>query len=299
MAEIDLKRSGDLNFAFDDPNRSEVLYTVGVLGSLLPRDDFGHVAAFLSLFPVPDGLDLSGPLRVIAFEPELAPYLYASQGHSVLKDVPAGAPDGALVVELADGTRWAFGWEAKMFTRVIVADMRNTEVTYRVILKVFAETHLAHGPVFVYLVPRGLAVWLRSKGFHGPFVLWEDVHSAFSAVLGADDYWLKRLQAACDVWPRVTSHWKAGPNAQGGRLGREIVRDWQRGWTRFRWMGCAGGLSGMKRLVATGLWQEQAFEVRYDTAPPTATTARNWFPIANFITALRESGVEVLDPTEP
>jgi hypothetical protein len=292
---VDLARIALLQFAFNEPNRSEVVYTVGVLGDLLSRDSFAHVGAFVRLFPLSPGpWDLSDPIRTIAFQPELAPYLHAPRGHRILNDVPLGSADGALVVELADDTRLELGWEAKMFTKVRPADLRAKEPTYTAIHSVFAEAYQAYGPVQVYLVPLGLAQWLQAQGFDGPFVLWEEVYCKFREIYGEDDYSLKRLKAALDAWPRLSAHW-AGPgvNGQGARLGREIVEDWQRGWTRFTWMGCAGGRGGLRRLVTSGNWQDRPFEVRYEDGPSNDT---NWFPICEFIAVLRAVGVAVQDP---
>jgi hypothetical protein len=268
-------------------NRKERFFTGTVLPLLVASDDFARLPAFLSACgmpaPVIEAARSARP-ETIQF---LTEYGFAEStwndrtGDWTDYDGGRDTPDVVIV-----GTDWLLAVEAKVYARqgrTVIADQLAAQRT----LVEYWQRKLDVPPEHARLVALLPEAYAREVGDVGaPVVTWEAVLAAVGP--SAPAYWRAVLATALRRYDELKSTFDGRRPVRPKLTGAEIVAGHDDGSRSVTWVGRLGGLGGarLQQDLATGSWRTQTYEVSEDEPD----NARNWFTVAEFVTAVRACG---------
>lgn len=266
-------------------NRKEQYYTATVLPLIIVSDGFAHVHRFLRLC----GLDVEpfldhgreqGPGFQFFTEYNFAESLRPSD-LELFPNAPTShdTPDLLLV-----GSDWIVAVEAKMFHDPSPTALDTQLQGQRLIVDYLADAlGVSQDRVHhVLLLPEELP----SQGVSAPVVTWQSVVDAYRVVGPA--YWVSVLSDALEHYDDLKSvSALRGQNNDAYLTGAQIAAQFASGEKGYAYMGRNRGLNGpeLAHDIESGGWRTQRYEVRTDPRE-----ARNWFPIAEFVDRLPDSG---------
>ncbi|WP_214056605.1 hypothetical protein [Nocardioides aquaticus] len=263
-------------------NRKERYYTGTVLPMLVASDGFAHLHRFLELCGLPE-VSIEKSLETMR---ELTFYTEYGFAESVFTDTDKLAWPDLLNADTPDvviaGPDWLVAVEAKMFhnpnASALEAQMGRQAklVDYWATTRGLDPLRVRH----VLLLPEPLAERVGSLQY--PVVTWEQVLQRYDIV--GPRYWARALAVALARHPELQSRLgTGGKNADDVLTGEAIVAAHAEGSNQFDQIGRSGGLTGTSFAsdIASGAWRTVSYEVRQGALPGN----RNWFPMADFITA--------------
>ena len=265
-------------------NRKERVYTGTVLPGIVAADSFAHLHHFLDLLglDVAAGPDVADGVWGVQFLTEYgfgesAPFDQSGRWASF-----AGGLDTPDVV--IAGTGWLIAVEAKMYARQGKVAIEAQLAAQQALVDFWAaQLDLSDDRVrLVALLPEQYAAEIGPLRW--PVVTWQQVADAYRGL--ASPYWLAVLDEALSRYADLKSTFT--PNAQGVLTGAQVVEQYLAGLLEFHWIGRQGGPTGAAFVadVLEGVWRTQPYQVRVDPVPPTNP---NWWPIEDFIAAVRTS----------
>ncbi len=272
-------------------NRKERYFTGTVLPAIVCADNFRHFDLFLRLLTTAElpRVDPHPERTNLQFFTEYS-FVEALTGAAKgrFPDPPHTKDTPDLVCFLRGHVDVLIAVEAKMYDSPSGADLRVQFDAQRRLLA-YLQRHLpASDVVHVMLLPEKLAR-RAGLGEEIPVVTWESVVDAYLPVLGADHYFLAVLRLALERYDALVSSaaWQSGKNADGWLPGSTILKRAEQGDRSIRQVGRHRGLDGpvFAEDLRTGGWKNQPYEVSAAETPAN----RNWFPVEDFVRAVRGS----------
>lgn len=261
-------------------NRKERFYTGTVFPAIVTGQEFWHLQRCLDLFDLPVVLEEPKQARVQF----ITEYGFAESVHTDADkaewrtDLKRDTPDIVIA-----GPDWLLIIEAKMFHNPSAADLRAQLDLQKELVAHWTEVRRIPEDRVVHalLLPERLATRHREALADVTVVTWEQIADAYRRV--ASSYWINLLDDALSRHEELESKGEAafGANSDAWLTGQEILDRWQALDSEYTYMGRNRGLHGPELAadLHSGEWRTRKYEVRKEPR-----VARNWFPVADFVT---------------
>lgn len=267
-------------------NREERFFTGTILSLLFSGNDFRDLKHITDIMAPDLGLapEYSARKKNLLFYTEynLKKSRYVSgEALTIAEDVDGDTPDVLFYVS-DDKATYLFAIEVKMYHKPTFDNLVMQMQRQKVILNRLAEAagikpeHIFHNA----LIPAKQAKQYPSTL---PIITWEQLLDIYSSV-SANAYAIDMLRYGLEQYDRlVAAQSSSKKNNSGKYSGLDIFRNHSS--KSIKYVGCGGGLRGLRELIAANTWQDRSFEVitRADEDPDEGTPNRNWFTIDDFV----------------